>query len=766
MFKNRFLPTCFSLKQTSQIAASLVLVLQLTACGGGGGGGGGSASNIKNPVEPAQPIDLSGYANTAGIYEQQTVTNAATPWTQGYKGLGITIGIVDSGISQNHYEFYNDTGFTRIDWKNARGVESTGTLNIDYVDIDAQFHGTHIAAIAAGRNYGLAPEATLLPVNVFFNNDSATSNAIFAGIEYLANKAPIINASITDMVNFSTAGGIYSEYTNYSDLLQNNNTVLVTAAGNDAKAIGAEHFTYNSSAQNLSINAQITNQVLHAVALNDFGAIANFSNYPGSCADVDNATADLVCDSQVMADIQNNFISVPGVSIVAASGTSNTASISYNGTSMAAPIVSGGLAVLLSAWDQLTPQQAASILKSTANNTGIYGDSATYGVGLMDLDAAMAPLGVLKSSASVSSPASVHTLTSTTAVIPTELKALAKLPALKSVAYFDDYNRDFLVDLSPVIQVEKNAINWPQLFNNAAQVETQYSLENLSIQAQFNPKQTLGINSLQVKTHQSQLGYDANSTQNYTSLLLPENSFGFMNAKDYEFGSSLNAKHLISPNFGIFAAIQSKLKQSNLNASSNFKTSNQSNNKAKTIGFEYYPKANLRLSFASQLINQTDQLFGTQTTGALQFGENNLSQNHVFSASYQTGSFQVFGLISHANLLKSEQVSGSYINIENAQYAQIKLGLKQQQNQHRFGVQTFNSNTLVSADIKLALPYDMSANKTVLSQNINYRHKGSLLPDSLELFYQDKISKHGHYQFNLLKTPDDLGLALQLKSAF
>ncbi|MDX1353439.1 MAG: S8 family serine peptidase, partial [Thiomicrorhabdus sp.] len=198
---------------------TLIITANLTACGGGGGGST-PVIPTDNPLIPVS-YPAFGVSTISGTQKQQTVINAPDAWSLGYKGQGITIGVVDSGVNQNHVEFYDDDGNSRINWSAAKGIEyilasDTIVYSDDYRDIDdPDYHGTHVSSVALGREYGVAPQATLLPVNVFFDNSTAYNIAIHEAVNYIAAQAPIINTSITGMVNLSTIGGVNSELNSY-----------------------------------------------------------------------------------------------------------------------------------------------------------------------------------------------------------------------------------------------------------------------------------------------------------------------------------------------------------------------------------------------------------------------------------------------------------------------------------------------------------------------------------------------------------------------
>ena len=97
---------------------------------------------------------------------------------------------------------------------------------------------------------------------------------------------------------------------------------------------------------------------------------------------------------QVWKGLFSYCIAAPGDRIY-----SLTESGSYtfaNGTSMATPFVSGGLALVMQEFSSLTPAQVVSRLLTTANDSGEYSQTSIYGHGLMNLDAATTAVAKLQ----------------------------------------------------------------------------------------------------------------------------------------------------------------------------------------------------------------------------------------------------------------------------------------------------------------------------------------------------------------------------------
>ena len=756
---------------TRTIISALILS-SLTACGGGGGS---TTPVIPDPeyIIPIEPISVAAVP-LAGTYKQQTVTNADEVWALGFKGQGITIGVVDSGVNQNHVDFYDDDGNSRINWNDARSIEyiladDSIVYTNDYRDIDApDFHGTHVSSIALGREYGIAPEATLLPVNVFFDTGSAYNIAIHEAVDYLAPKTPIINTSITGMVNLSTDGGSSSEFNSYLTTLQTYDSALVVAAGNGESIgndnigdpIGAEHFN-NTTVKNLAIESSIDNQVLSVIAIDDSGVRANFSDHPGSCADVIGGCN--ASEALTMTEIQNTFISAPGTFIEAAYGGNTTGAASYSGTSMAAPVVSGGLALLMSAWDSLTIQQAVKLLKDNADNSFAGYSAAEYGVGILDIRAAFEPSGDLKSTASMSSVAS-YSLTESSASIPASLSGLASLSALKSVAYFDDYNRDYSVDISPAIHIEKTSLDWNQFWvNSHSNLATSVELDDYALSVSFDNTQSNSIKSLALQNQYSAFQYFKNSSNSLIETSNNPLASHFYSNNQQDFGATLIMQQAITPKLALYTAVQEQ--DNRFSRVQN--TQNETLAQVQTMGLSYQLTSNLSLGLSSQLRQERNSLMGLQGSGTFSFGENNQSQLHTLSLQYSQNNLQLFSQLQQGQLLSSNQAAGSYINIEQAEMGKFKLGVMQTLTpQTSWGLQAYNYNSLLQSDISLTLPFGMSSTGEVESQTIRYTQKNSLQPDTVELFYKAGSANALQYQLNAINSPDDSGFGLKLYQRF
>lgn len=330
-------------------------LLLLAACGGGApssdGGGYGPITTNNAP-----------WTNSAEFQAQYglALIKGATLYNLGGWGNGITVAVIDTGLTASHSEFSGRVSNASYDV-----VNNTS----DVTDTD-RGHGTWVSGvIAANRDdvgmYGVAPNATLLAISanrggVFFDDDLASA------VNYaVANGARVINMSL------GGAGGINAALGAALQNAANNGVAVVMAVGNSGNAAAAD------APANEAGKATYDG---HLVAVGSVGAGSAISTFSSMCP----AGQEAFC------------ITAPGENIVTPSHLgAGSGYVTVNGTSFSAPHVSGAIAVMLSLYPTLTVKQVINILLTTAFDPTANPTDALYGHGILDLNAAKQPGGVL-----------------------------------------------------------------------------------------------------------------------------------------------------------------------------------------------------------------------------------------------------------------------------------------------------------------------------------------------------------------------------------
>ncbi|MCX7895981.1 MAG: S8 family serine peptidase [Thermoanaerobaculum sp.] len=241
-------------------------------------------------------------------------------YTYNTTASNVNVYIIDTGIRSTHNEFGGrvQSGYTAIN--DGRGTE------------DCNGHGTHVAGTAGGTTYGVAKSVRLYPVRVLDCNGSGTTSGVIAGVDWV--RANHVKPAVANM---SLGGGASSSLDTAVTNAINAGVVFVVAAGND-----------NADACNYSparVSAAIT---VGSTTSSD--ARSSFSNY-GTCLD----------------------IFAPGSNITSAWHTSNTATNTISGTSMASPHVAGAAALVLADNPSATPSNVASTLINNATQGVVTG---------------------------------------------------------------------------------------------------------------------------------------------------------------------------------------------------------------------------------------------------------------------------------------------------------------------------------------------------------------------------------------------------------
>lgn len=227
-------------------------------------------------------------------------------WNEGYKGAGVKIGIIDTGVHSTHEDLKDNV-------KQNLSMVSDGTT----VTTDPDGHGTHVAGIAAavGNNgkggAGIAPDAQIYAYSVMDADGYMKDDYIIRAI----------NRAVTDgvdVVNMSLGSGYYTKLE--EDTIKKayeSGVAVFAAAGNEA----TNGYEYPAS----------YDKVCSVAALNQDGTKAGFTNY-GNKVD----------------------LAFPGVDIVSTYNRSDQSYASLQGTSMACPVAVGTAAVILSGSDKVS----------------------------------------------------------------------------------------------------------------------------------------------------------------------------------------------------------------------------------------------------------------------------------------------------------------------------------------------------------------------------------------------------------------------------
>ena len=421
---------------------SAFLLALLVSCGGGGGGssstptlpegnttqgttqstgtssGSSSSTSVTtttttssyNPNLPSSgaitltgnfEIDKVEYEDTQE-YQQQyglDLIKASSAYARGATGRGAIIGIMDSGVDNSHQEL---NGFNKI-------VSGSYLVYQDRSPTtDEKRHGSHVSGIALGERdgsgiHGVAFDAQLFFISIELGTAGDTyepatidSTVDFTGIdnswsqleaEFVTNNVTVVNGSFgyQGNINDYTEQNIREAFPKTIDVLaqpqkaNQDKTIFVWAAGNGGGYAdqGVDYSSPEVFGGLAYLLPELRGNTAAVVSVDEDGSISSFSNRCGVAKDY--------------------CLAAPGRSILSIYAEDSPTYDSYgraSGTSMAAPHVSGGIALLADYFEgQLGNTEILQRLFATANKSGIYAESDIYGQGLMDLNAATQPLG-------------------------------------------------------------------------------------------------------------------------------------------------------------------------------------------------------------------------------------------------------------------------------------------------------------------------------------------------------------------------------------
>jgi len=385
--------------------------------------GAAFAAMIAEPAVAAQSLQ-PGYSS---FWWTQIDLNLALEATSSGAN-GFKIGLVDTGVVAGNAELVgrvsSASSCAAVTFKCSNGVT------------DDNGHGTATAAIAAGSTVtggwmsGVAPRATIIEEKVLNAQGSGYDADVANGIVKAVDAgALVVNLSLTYTPTAKVVGAI-----NYA---ASKGAIVVFAGGNSAVPL-------NGGANSTGYSAAALNRLVFVGSVNSNNQLSSFSNTPGTGGAIAGSVKDSYASLWLMA---------PGERIVAPGIQYGANAYAYwTGTSMAAPMVTGALALLETTWPVLVRNGTATqIMFQTATNLGAAGIDTTYGNGLLDVGRAFQPIGTLNVTTANGKSMAVSQL-STSVLTGGALGSLSNLSAqLSNYTSFDSYQRNYIVNLSGLI---------------------------------------------------------------------------------------------------------------------------------------------------------------------------------------------------------------------------------------------------------------------------------------------------------------------------
>src|SRR5688500_4819873 len=233
-------------------------------------------------------------------------------------GSGVRVYVIDTGIRATHTQFGGrvGSGFTAIN-------DGLGTN-------DGNGHGTHVAGTVGGSTHGVAKNVTLVAVRVLDSSGNGTNSGVIAGVDFVTSNH---QAGQPAVANMSLGGGASSALDTAVNNSINDGVTYAVAAGNESQ--NACNVSPARAPNAITVGSTTTSD-----------ARSSFSNF-GTCVD----------------------IFAPGSSITSTWRTSDTATNTISGTSMASPHVAGVAALFLETNPTASPATVtAAIINSSTPN--------------------------------------------------------------------------------------------------------------------------------------------------------------------------------------------------------------------------------------------------------------------------------------------------------------------------------------------------------------------------------------------------------------
>ncbi|MGE0705151.1 MAG: S8 family peptidase [Vicinamibacterales bacterium] len=314
----------------------------------------------------------------------------------GLTGAGVTVAVIDSGIATWHDDMSLGQVATAYPYGDQRVAGFVDFVNGRGQPYDDNGHGTHVTGIIAGNGVdsqgekaGIAPNASIVSLKVLDADGTGTISNLIAALDWVAANHAAYNIRV---VNVSIGAPVEESYwtdplTLAAKAIVDRGIVVVGAAGNfgqdleDQLQYGAITAPANAPWV-LTVGASSTQGTL---TRND-DVLADYSSNGPTYLDY-SAKPDLVAPGTGTVSLATPgstfYETKPQYLLDGAPIRSFKPYLSLTGTSMAAPVVSGAVALMLEANPSLTPNLVKAILQYTAQTYGGY-DPLRQGAGFLN----------------------------------------------------------------------------------------------------------------------------------------------------------------------------------------------------------------------------------------------------------------------------------------------------------------------------------------------------------------------------------------------
>lgn len=292
-------------------------------------------------------------------------------WNSGYTGQGVVVASMDTGVDVLHPDLATTWRGGTNSWYDPNGEHATPN--------DVNGHGTMVMGVivggfTGGTNIGVAPDAKWIAAKIYNDSNLTTYSIIHQVFQWLLD--PDDNPATDDVPDVLNISWGIEAINNCSSEFQLDINTLKAAGV--AVAIAAGNY---GPASSTSISPGNYPEGFAVGAVDETLNIASFSSRGPSA-----------CDNAIYPEVV-----APGVNIrttdLTFGGVFPDSYTHVSGTSFSTPHVAGTMALLLSAFPNLTPSEMERALKDSALDLGLTGADNLYGYGLIDGLAAFTALG-------------------------------------------------------------------------------------------------------------------------------------------------------------------------------------------------------------------------------------------------------------------------------------------------------------------------------------------------------------------------------------